>query len=407
MVWFKKKINVSDYIRVGGGIRRRSNHSHRSLVCDYEKWEEYRDSMEKMSASPFSSIADAYESFGAELGQQLHDERNISGGAYCTYENGSIHFCCGLGAFFTHGAIREAWRLLGWEGGVLGFPVTHQLRASTDSIKGMCSYSYRGHGSTCSAPDSALIGDIAYISYFQLGAIYWLPADNTTHWIVRSTQKNTGDLLWGKWWYAQEVKRSAEAMMIPEWIRFGADLDLWSQNDWQNHRSELEQVEPDPAATIDETYFHFKDFLGEPLHEEKACPDGKGDFRTYENGSIHTCPRVGAVATHGAIRDAWEKLRWEEGPLGRPVTHEKSIKTHDLRACMSIDQTPLFAQNNLNGYDAKISFFQFGAICWLENDNTTHIIKRFCPRERPSNKYGSGHAESTDKLFVYVGELTR
>ena len=45
-----------------------------------------------------------------------------SGGCYQAFENGSIHYAPGVGAYATLGAIRSTWSALGFERGKLGYP---------------------------------------------------------------------------------------------------------------------------------------------------------------------------------------------------------------------------------------------------------------------------------------------
>ena len=60
-------------------------------------------------------------------------------------------------------------------------------------------------------------------------------------------------------------------------------------------------------------------FLGYPLTDETGTPDGVGRFNHFERGSIYWTPATGACEIHGPLRDEWERLGWETGPLGYPV----------------------------------------------------------------------------------------
>ncbi|WP_432496870.1 LGFP repeat-containing protein [Kineococcus gypseus] len=70
--------------------------------------------------------------------------------------------------------------------------------------------------------------------------------------------------------------------------------------------------------------------LGYPLTDERVTPDGEGRFNRFERGSVYWSPATGAHEVRGAVRDAWERLGWETGPLGYPVTDE--LGTPDGRA---------------------------------------------------------------------------
>ena len=63
-------------------------------------------------------------------------------------------------------------------------------------------------------------------------------------------------------------------------------------------------------------------FLGSPSGGESVCPDQTGHFRHFQHGSIYWHPAIGAHEVHGAIRDRWSSLGWEESWLGYPTTDE-------------------------------------------------------------------------------------
>jgi len=68
--------------------------------------------------------------------------------------------------------------------------------------------------------------------------------------------------------------------------------------------------------------------LGYPTTHETATPDGRGRFNHFLNtrtrvpGSIYWHPDTGAHGVGGAIRQKWQALGWETGPLGYPTTDE-------------------------------------------------------------------------------------
>ena len=70
-------------------------------------------------------------------------------GRYNVFENGSIYWTPSTGAHEVHGLIRDKWRDLGWEAGVLGYPIKDEIPT----------------------PDGA-----GRFSVFQRGSIYWSPA---------------------------------------------------------------------------------------------------------------------------------------------------------------------------------------------------------------------------------------
>lgn len=65
--------------------------------------------------------------------------------------------------------------------------------------------------------------------------------------------------------------------------------------------------------------------LGFPTTDERTTPDGVGRFNHFagsDGGSIYWTPETGAHGVWGAIRDRWEALGWELGPMGYPTTDE-------------------------------------------------------------------------------------
>lgn len=62
--------------------------------------------------------------------------------------------------------------------------------------------------------------------------------------------------------------------------------------------------------------------LGAPTTDELPTRDGVGAYNVFERGVIYWTEATGAFEVHGAIRDKWKELAWENGVLGYPVTDE-------------------------------------------------------------------------------------
>ena len=79
----------------------------------------------RVSGEIGSAYEDRYDGARGFLGEPLTPEiRTPNGqGAYVVFQNGSIYWSWGTGAHEVHGQIREGWGRLGWENGLLGFPV--------------------------------------------------------------------------------------------------------------------------------------------------------------------------------------------------------------------------------------------------------------------------------------------
>ncbi|MDQ6838706.1 MAG: L,D-transpeptidase family protein [Actinomycetota bacterium] len=66
--------------------------------------------------------------------------------------------------------------------------------------------------------------------------------------------------------------------------------------------------------------------VGYPVTDETGTPDGVGRYNHFSNdASIYWTPQTGAWSVHGAIRDRWQSMGWERGPLGYPVSDEFGI----------------------------------------------------------------------------------
>jgi hypothetical protein len=66
-------------------------------------------------------------------------------------------------------------------------------------------------------------------------------------------------------------------------------------------------------------------FLGFPTTDETETPGGRGRFNHFQGGSIYWSPQTGAFEVHGAIRDKWASLGWEQSFLGFPTSDELAL----------------------------------------------------------------------------------
>ncbi len=106
-----------------------------------------------LTAEVHGLIYGRYEALGGmvgPLGKPLTDELTTPDGVgrYNHFEAGSIYWTPQTGAREVLGAIRDKWEELGWEQGLLGYPITGEVRT----------------------PDGA-----GFYQHFQRGSIYWHP----------------------------------------------------------------------------------------------------------------------------------------------------------------------------------------------------------------------------------------
>lgn len=109
-------------------------------------------------------IRDRWAALGWEnglLGFPTSDEHGLArdAGAFSRFEGGHVYWSPASGAHEVHGAIWQAYAALGWEAGLLGYPVTDEQRT--------------GRGA---------------VSTFQGGAVHWSPATGAheVHGAVRA-----------------------------------------------------------------------------------------------------------------------------------------------------------------------------------------------------------------------------
>ena len=70
-----------------------------------------------------------YASTGWErgfLGFPVTSESHLQGGAFSTFEGGSVYWSPRTGAHTVRGALRDAWASTGWEAGYLGYPLSDE-----------------------------------------------------------------------------------------------------------------------------------------------------------------------------------------------------------------------------------------------------------------------------------------
>jgi hypothetical protein len=106
---------------------------------------------------------------GSFLGAPITPEQTPPDGAgrYSVFQNGSIYWSPSTGAFEVHGVIRDKYRDLGWEAGLLGYPITDET----------------------TTPDG-----VGRFNVFQSGSVYWSPATGAheVHGRIRDAYRDAG-----------------------------------------------------------------------------------------------------------------------------------------------------------------------------------------------------------------------
>lgn len=98
-----------------------------------------------------------------------------------------------------------------------------------------------------------------------------------------------------------------------------------------------------------------KSLLKYPLTNESTCPDGVGRYNHFQGGSIYWSPSTGAWEVHGAIRALWASLGWEKSKLGYPISDELAVF----------------------GGAGRISHFQKGSIYWSATAGALVLTEKY------------------------------
>jgi uncharacterized protein with LGFP repeats len=218
------------------------------------------------------------------------------------------------------GPIGKKWRALGWELGVLGYPVTDELVN----------------------PDG-----VGRRQHYQHGHIYWSPTTGAAALL-------TGPIgeLWELFGWEQGVLGYpvTDELVTPDrvgrYLQFQYGAIYWSPG-------------TGPAAVLHgplwekwSTIGREQGVLGYPVTNERVTSDGLGRLQLFQYGEIIWSPETGV---HAVIREPfgeiWTNTGWEQGALGYPVTDEY----HDP-SC---------------GPDGRRMDFENGYICWRSTEGVS------------------------------------
>lgn len=109
-------------------------------------------------------------------------------------------------------------------------------------------------------------------------------------------------------------------------LGIGSHTDVGPNFPWDVFESDLrgfvtgtENAQVPPVNKINEIAAK-SPWLGKRLTAgEGICKDGVGRYAHFENGSVYWSPRTGARPIPKHLFEAYEALKWEQGPLGYPT----------------------------------------------------------------------------------------
>ncbi|MFR9752750.1 alpha/beta hydrolase-fold protein [Nocardia sp. 004] len=89
--------------------------------------------------------------------------------------------------------------------------------------------------------------------------------------------------------------------------------------------------------------------LGLPTSIERALPDDRGRFQTFQHGALYWTPQTGAQVIHGAIGEEWGRQGFERGPAGYPTGAEAKTPHRD-GVVQAFENGPFYYSRNAGAH---------------------------------------------------------
>jgi uncharacterized protein with LGFP repeats/GH25 family lysozyme M1 (1,4-beta-N-acetylmuramidase) len=304
------------------------------------------------------------------LGFPGNDESATMGGAgrMNYFQAGSIYSVPGIGVHEVHGAIREQWGSLGWEGSALGYPITDEAGAPDGlgrfsdfqggsiywspatgafdvrgDIKGRWTSlgsvrSFLGYPTT---NETSRDGGAGAFNHFQGGSLYWSPGTGARYVVngIRSVYLGW-DAERGFLGYPTTDETSRDNVGVFNHFQFGSVF--WSPG------SGIHYVVNGIRAKY-ASYDYERSFFGYPTSDETSR-DNVGTFSHFQGGSIYWSPGSGIHYVVNGIRAVYLGWDAERGFLGYPISDESS-------------------RDNVGVFN----HFQYGSIFWSPAGGTHYV----------------------------------
>jgi uncharacterized protein with LGFP repeats len=239
-------------------------------------------------------IRERFKALGAESGILGYPDSTIhckliNGGCYQGYQNGAIYWSASTGARENLGQIRQRYLASGTENGAHGYPTTNQV----------CS---TGTNQRC-------------YQMFESGGIYY---SSTTG------AKSVWGGIYNKWNSLQK-----------EWGALGypATNELYGLKDNASYQEfeggSIYWTKNGGRIVLNSIYTRWNELgkengkLGYPTNDTVCGTKNNGCYQTFSNGNtIYWSSSTGAKTVWGAIYSAWDKNQKEWGKLGYPISNE-------------------------------------------------------------------------------------
>lgn len=231
----------------------------------------------------YAAIGGSSGVLGSPIANEVCNWTTGSVNCYQNFQYGAISWTPSTGAWETLGLVRTRWQQLGFEYGVLGYPV--------------------------GPPECITINDGCYQN-FQNGAISTSPASGTweTYGVIRTRWGQTG-FETGPLGYPigaptttssgtyQNYQNGAISWSSSTgaWETYGVSRTRWSQLGFENG------------------------VLGYPASSQKCTLVNSGCYQNYQNGAIVWSSATSAWESYGIIRAYWGTVGYENSFLGYPT----------------------------------------------------------------------------------------
>jgi uncharacterized protein with LGFP repeats len=242
------------------------------------------------------AIRDRWQALGWErsgLGYPTTGERTTPDGRgrFNHFEGGSVYWTAGTGAQDVQGPIRQHWAGLGWERGLLGYPVTGQ-RTTPDG---------RGR-----------------FNHFQGGSVYWTAETGAreVHGAIRDRWQALGWERSGLGYPTTDERGTPDGR--GRFNHFQGGSVYWTAG------TGAQDVQGPIRQRWQELGWE-RGLLGYPVTGQRTTSDGVGRYSQFQGGAVYWTASTGAHEVYGAIRQRWVQEGAERGALGYPTSGEYDV----------------------------------------------------------------------------------
>ena len=281
------------------------------------------------------------------LGFPISDQspRLQGGGATELFQEGSLYWKPGIGAFETHGQIRDKYWALHAENAFLGYPTSDVFRARDNGSCQRFEGDASSPGYICLRPGSSEPFEV----HGPIGQSWASHGWDTTGGVVSA--------LWG-YPLSDEISEEGGDWHHSDFEGGSIYYNKTLQNRGQQAIFELTDAIANKYREVRDTVSGTGlRMLGYPTSEQRPTPvrfdNVAGQFQSFQRGGIYWTPRTGAHAVNGPIYDKWAQFGFESGrtlfwvsgdTLGYPVSDE--LPTNDF------------------GQVGRFTAFEHGSVVW-------------------------------------------